>query len=98
MIGLLLLELFRFLYFREFLILRANIDEIEKIKKNGSAIRLCLPAVKIWSKSVQPFPRYRGDKNVTDGRTDERTDERTDGRTYVLTHRKLIVGYPLSQL
>ena len=56
-----------------------------KNKKNGSAIWLCLPAVKIWSKSVQPFLSYRGDKKRY-GRTYGRTDGRTNVRTYVRTY------------
>ena len=46
-----------------------------KNKSNSSAIWLCPPAVKIWSKSVQPFLSYRGDKKTlhTYGRTYERT-------------------------
>ena len=47
-----------------------------------------LPCVKISSKSVQPFPRYRADK-FRYVRTDVRTYVQTDGR-----HRKLIVDYP----
>ena len=86
MIGLLLFELLRILYFREFLILRANIDEIEKIKKTDLLSDCAYLLSKFGQNRSSRFRDIAGTKTL---RTDERTDEQTDGR-----HRKLIVDYP----
>ena len=78
MIGHLLFELLRIVYFREFLILRANFDEIEKIRK----MDLLYDGAYLLSKFGQNrSSRYRdiaGTKTL-------RTDVRTDVRTYLHT-------------
>ena len=71
MIGLLLLELLRFLYFREFLILRANIDEIEKIKKTDLLSDCAYLLSKFGQNRSSRFRDIAGTKTL-----------RTNGRTY----------------
>ena len=72
MIGLLLLELLRFLYFREFLILRANIDEIEKIKKTDLLSDCAYLLSKFGQNRSSRFRDIAGTNFVTNERTDER--------------------------
>ena len=75
MIGLLLFELLRILYFREFLILRANIDEIEKIKKTDLLFHCAYLLSKFGQNRTSRFRDIAGTKTL-------RTDERTYVRTY----------------
>ena len=78
MIGLLLFELLRIVYFREFLILRANFDEIEKIKKTDLLYDCAYLLSKFGQNRSSRYRDIAGTKTL-----------RTDVRTYVLTHRTM---------